>query len=346
MRKLRCFLLILIINPFLGCGLGYYLHLAKGQLNIVSSTVNLEEIHLSTQDSTIKQKLILVDSLLIFAKNIGLKTEKNFKSYYDTKGNPVSWNISASPPYAFEAYLWRFPIVGFLPYKGFFDKTRAEEEYYRLKNLNYDVQLTPVSAYSTLGYFSDPLLSTTLSLPVGNLTELILHELTHSTVYFDGMTDFNESLASFVGRKGAEEFLNQQFGPNSEYIENLKVDEQDSKRFRSFIENVVDRLDSLYNTETNKMVILSKREKIFNEEKFSFSKTLKNYKNKNYENFLKWEINNARLLSYKRYNSGMPNFETVFYDCDQSLKSFISLAVNCSIKKRSSECINETFKMN
>ena len=239
MRKLRCFLLILIINPFLGCGLGYYLHLAKGQLNIVTSTVNLEEIHLSTQDSTIKQKLILVDSLLIFAKNIGLKTEKNFKSYYDTKGNPVSWNISASRPYAFEAYLWRFPIVGFLPYKGFFDKTRAEEEYYRLKNLNYDVQLTPVSAYSTLGYFSDPLLSTTLSLPVGNLTELILHELTHSTVYFDGMTDFNESLASFVGRKGAEEFLNRQFGPNSEYIENLKVDRQDSKKFRSFIENVV-----------------------------------------------------------------------------------------------------------
>ncbi|MEE3234544.1 MAG: aminopeptidase [Candidatus Latescibacterota bacterium] len=334
---------ILLASPLVGCGLGYYLHLFKGQINIATSTVDVKDLRVSTHDTSIVKKLVVVDSLLVFANELGLHTENNYQSYFDTKGQPVSWNVSASPPDTFKSYLWKFPIVGTLPYKGFFNKPRAQSEYFRLKTLNYDVHLSPVSAYSTLGYFSDPLLSTMMSLDIGNLSELLLHELTHSTIYIDDKADFNESLASFVGEKGAEKFLERQFGPNSEHFKNLVDSRVDSKQFRLFMENLVGRLDSLYSTESSLQVLMLKRQLIFDEEKVRFSKTLDSYSNKRYKAFLDWNLNNARLLSYRRYNSGVSNFQSVYDDCDQSIAKMITLVVKCSKTKATVDCINETF---
>ena len=343
MFRLFFVLCFLAVTQLTGCGIGYYLHLFKGQLNIVTSTTDVKHFRDATQDSTIIKKLVLVDSLLVFANKIGLNTRNNYQSYFDTQGEPISWNVSASLPHTFKSYLWEFPIIGSVPYKGFFDKTRAESEYSRLKELNYDVHMAPISAYSTLGYFSDPLLSTMLALEIGNLSELLLHELTHSTVYLDDMTDFNESFASFVGSKGSEQFLEQQFGPRSEYFQNLVDSRTDLQRFRSFMEKVVERLDSLYTTELNFQEVMIKRKLIFDEEKVHFSKRLHNYKNQNYKNFLDWDLNNARLLSYKRYNSSMPNFQAVYEKYDESIEKLISLAITCSKMKDSEACIQKSF---
>ena len=112
----------LFINPFVGCGFGYYLHLLRGQISVVTNVIEVDDYRASTNDSSIVGKLAIVDSLLVFAKQIGLNTEKNYQSYFDTRGRPISWNISASRPDTFKSYLWKFPIVGSLPYKGFFDK--------------------------------------------------------------------------------------------------------------------------------------------------------------------------------------------------------------------------------
>ncbi len=344
--RLVCIVSFLFGNPFIGCGLGYYLHLAKGQINVVTTAIDVDEYRVSTNDSSIVHKLAIVDSLLVFANEIGLKTEENYQSYFDTQGRPISWNVSASRQDKFESYLWKFPIVGSLPYKGFFDKPAAEREYLRLKKKNYDVHLSPVSAYSTLGYFSDPLLSTMLNLEVGSLSELLLHELTHSTVYFEGMTDFNESFASFVGIKATEEFLNRQFGPNSEYLNKLANSRDDSKRFRFFMELVVSRLDSLYSTEASRDAIMLKRNLIFVEEKIRFSGNLHEYNNKNYKTFLEWDLNNARLLSYKRYNSSMPNFQFLYLKFDNSIAKVISKVVACSKTNVPVDCIDQTFKFN
>ena len=343
MFRIIYFLYFLILTQLTSCGVGYYLHLFKGQLNIVTSTTDVKYFRDATKDSTILKKLVIVDSLLVFANEIGLNTRNNYQSYFDTQGEPISWNVSASQPDTFKSFLWEFPIVGSVPYKGFFDKNRAQSEYSRLKALNYDVHMAPISAYSTLGYFSDPLLSTMLTLEIGNLTELLLHELTHSTVYLSDMTDFNESFASFVGRKGAEQFLEQQFGPRSEYFQNLVDSRTDLQRFRLFMEKVVDRLDSLYSTEVNVEEIMFKRKFIFDEQKVLFSASLHNYKNQNYKNFLDWDLNNARLLSYKRYNSAMPNFQAVYEDYDESIEKLITLAITCSKMKDSYDCIQKTF---
>tara|TARA_B100001250_G_scaffold368699_1_gene351563 strand:+ start:3650 stop:4705 length:1056 start_codon:yes stop_codon:yes gene_type:complete len=345
MFRIINFVYFLVLTLLTSCGVGYYLHLFKGQLNVVTSTTDVTTFRGATKDSTILRKLVIVDSLLVFANEIGLNTRNNYQSYFDTQGEPISWNVSASQPDTFKSYLWEFPFVGSIPYKGFFDKKRAQSEYSRLKKLNYDVYMAPISAYSTLGYFSDPLLSTMLSLEIGNLTELLLHELTHSTVYLSGMTDFNESFASFVGRKGAEQFLEQQFGSRSEYFQNLVQSRVDLQRFRLFMEGVVDRLDSLYSTESNVQEVMLKRKFIFDKEKMLFSKSLHNYKNQNYKNFLNWDLNNARLLSYKRYNSAMPNFQAVYENNDESIEKLISLAITCSRMKEPYDCIQKTFNL-
>ena len=315
----------------------------RGQINVVTNAIDIDDYRASTNDSSVVLKLAIVDSLLLFAKQIGLKTEENYQSYFDTRGAPISWNVSASQPDTFKSYLWKFPIVGSLPYKGFFEKQRAEREYLRLKKLNYDVHLSPVSAYSTLGYFSDPLLSTMLNLEIGSLSELIFHELTHTTVYLEGMTDFNESFASFVGVKATEEFLNRQFGPNSDHLNEYFNSLDDSKRFRLFMEVVVSRLDSLYSSESSREAKLNKRNKIFNQEKVRFSEILSEYNNKNYKIFLEWDVNNARLLSYKRYNSSMPNFQSVYKTLDKSIAKVISIVVACSKTKVPVDCVEKTF---
>ncbi len=147
---------------------------------------------------------------------LGLARSANYESFYDTKGRPITYIVSACRKDRFQAYTWWFPIIGDVPYKGFFSKTDAQAEAGSLEKQGYDVSLGMAAAYSTLGYFPDPVLSTMLDYPDEQLAALLLHELTHGTIYLPGGTEFNEGLASFVGWQGALEFARKERGIESD----------------------------------------------------------------------------------------------------------------------------------
>ena len=231
-----------------------------------------------------------------------------------------------------------------MPYKGFFSRQRAERAYQELVDDGYDAILRPVSAYSTLGYFSDPLLSTMLDDPPDELANLILHELTHSTIFAEDNTDFNESLATFVGQKGSLLFLAHHFGPDTDHIVAAEQKRADAERFRNYMTGVVASLDSLYNQDLSKPETLSKREQVFAQAQEDFRLTLANYHNPNYNFFLKWTINNARLLSYRRYNSKLYLFEAIYQQQQQNMSKALAFFSICSKNDSPWQCLENGKK--
>ncbi|MBM3277660.1 MAG: aminopeptidase [Candidatus Handelsmanbacteria bacterium] len=293
-----------------GCGVDYYLHLAKGQARIAWRSTPIPEVLASpATPPDAAEKLGQVPTLVQFARHrLGLQTGDSYRRYFDTGGEPVSWNVSACPPDSFDPHLWHFPLVGALPYKGFFSWERAVREREELLAQGLDVLMGPVAAYSTLGYFSDPVLSTMLEEEEDGLAELLLHELTHATIYPAGQAEYSESAATYVGQAGALLYLEERYGPDAELLRLARLRQEDGRRFNAFVKEVADSLNTLYALALPREEVLRKREAIFARAKERFRLRRGEFAASRYDGFLKWEVNNARLLSYLRYHRDLHLF--------------------------------------
>ncbi len=326
----------------LGCEVPYYLHLAHGQLGVLSNCEPVETLLASAEVSPeVRAKLELIQSVRSYAQDrLGLALSDNYTCLHDTGGEPVSWNVSACSPTRFEPFTWSFPIVGKLAYKGFFRRDIAVEERDRLKSTGLDVVMRPVSAYSTLGYFTDPVLSTMLKYDDARLTELIIHELAHGTVFAKGFTDFNESLASFVGDTGSIMFLRSTGVAESE-VSVLLAHREEDHRFRAFMATVVAALDSLYELGLPSDYVLEERRKVFEAAQSSFDRS--QFASGRYDHFERWEINNAALLSYRRYNREMDLFEQLHKAKAKSLRETVKLCGGCASTQNPWSCLRDSL---
>jgi len=327
-----------------GCAdVDYYLHLARGQAHITLGRRSVEDV-LSDPATPpdIVERLNLAREVRRFAGDkIGLRgTSSSYTDYFDTAGEPVAWNVSASPPDRFEAYRWTFPFVGSLPYKGYFQSQRATAESDRLRGLGYDAIAGGVSAYSTLGYLSDPILSTMLDDPEDQFVDLILHELTHATVYVEDHTDFNESVASFIGKEGSLAFLEQRYGEGSEEVAKTRRKRKDLASFRLFLRGVTARLDSLYNSGSAREQVLTERLRVFEASKDDYRQQREDLGSGIYDGFLAWELNNARLLAYRRYNSNFEGLQALLARRRGDLALMMESIVLCGAAEDPWSCIN------
>ena len=248
-KYLRIFFQLLFVAFLILCVfnykvLNYGIAQAKGEIKILMDVKDINEV-LASKDfpDSLKPKLVLIQEIKKFAEDsLGIKKSENYTTIYDQKGYTLMWMLMASKPFAMEAKQWHFPFLGDFSYKGFFDKKKARTEQYNLKQEGYDTELGKASGWSTLGWFKDPVLSNMLYNSKGVLAELIIHELTHGTLYVKNNVDFNENLASFVGEKGAEKFLLMKFGKHSEEITNYKSNLADEKVFEKYLFNSTQQL--------------------------------------------------------------------------------------------------------
>lgn len=158
-------------------------------------------------DDKVKARLRYIEELRAFAaSDLGLPT-KSFGSYCDLKRPYVVWVVFAAPEFSVEAKRWWYPFVGGLKYRGFFEEKLAKEEGDRLRKQGLDVFVGGVEAYSTLGYFKDPVLNTFLHRSDHDLAELVFHELTHAKIFIPGDTDFNEAFATANAQDGVRRWL-------------------------------------------------------------------------------------------------------------------------------------------
>ena len=326
-----------------GCNLNYYWHLARGQSRVVYKRIPVQTLlarpNLAEQTRT---QLELIQAILLYAESVGLKTDDQYTTFYDTGGEPISWNVSASPPDRFSPYTWDFPFVGEVPYKGFFHRDLADEQRETLVAAGYDAIVRPVSAYSTLGIFSDPILSPMLSYAPDQLADLILHELTHALVYAPGQTDYNESLATFVGRQGSLLFLAQHFGTDTPLLQQAETRRADAVLFRRFMVETVAALDSLYSLGLPRSVVLRDRQVVFAQRQRDFELIRIKFTRNQYDGFLQWELNNARLLSYRRYNANLTLFSAVYRTYGEDLASALEIFASCAEDDDPWQCLRVT----
>ena len=219
-----------------------------GQVEIVYNARELEDVYSDAQvDSKVKEKLKLIEAIREFAfDSIGLKRNDNYTTYYDQKGKRLLYVVTASKPFELVPYEWSFPIIGDVPYKGFFVEEKANAERDRLKAEGWDTDIGGASGWSTLGWFRDPVLSNMLETDEGDLAELIIHELTHGTIYVNGDANYNENLATFIGVNGAAWYLTSRYGKDSkQYQDYLHANSEDDIRTQFMLSSAV-YLDSIY----------------------------------------------------------------------------------------------------
>ncbi|MDP4679690.1 MAG: aminopeptidase, partial [Cyclobacteriaceae bacterium] len=228
--------------------LKYGIMQGRGQLNVVFNARPIEEVMADSNFSdSLKMKIELMQEIREFAiDSLGLKDTENYTSIFDQKGEEILWNLSASQPYQLKSVQWSFPFLGKFSYKGFFDLNKAKEERNVLEDQGFDTRIRTVNAWSTLGWFKDPILSNQLQRSEGSLAEMVIHELTHATIFIKDSLDFNENLASFIGEKGAIKFLKYRYGTESAYRYDYINSEQDYIKYTNHMLTGTKYLDSLY----------------------------------------------------------------------------------------------------
>lgn len=208
----RRILLLCAVAALAGCGAidaaDYYLQGASGQLEILSRAKPIAEVMGESSDPLLKQRLARVQEIRAFAsRELGLPDNASYTRYADLGRPFVVWNVFAAPELSLESRQWCFPIAGCVSYRGYFNEKDAGDEAARLKEAGEDVWLSGVPAYSTLGYFDDPVLSTFVRWPETEVARMVFHELAHQVVYVKDDTQFNESFAATVEEAGVRRWL-------------------------------------------------------------------------------------------------------------------------------------------
>jgi len=239
--------------------------------------------------------------------SLGLNAGGRFSSYADVGHDTLVLVISASPRDALTEYQWRYPIVGSVPYKGFFDFGAAAAEARALEAQGYDTYTRPAPAFSTLGWFDDPLLSTAMTRDKVSLVSMVLHELTHSTWYVPSQTPFDESLAEFAGWRGAECFFRARH--DSAAAARAAAIWRDERKLGAFYERLSARLDSVYARREGGMALQFGRDSAFASARAELAtKTFDVY---NGVAMSKAPLNNAAVVAQRIYGTHLGVFDRV-----------------------------------
>lgn len=315
--------------------LTYALRMLKGELTIVIGARNFADVYADPQVSdSIKSRLHLIDEIKQFAyDSIGLKHSDNYTSFYDQHNQRLMYVVTAAPRYELQPYLWHFPVLGNVPYKGFFDDEKAKQERDRLIDLGYDCDIGGASGWSTLGWFRDPVLSSMLRRSEGDLAELIIHELTHGTIFVKDSVEYNENFAEFVGHEGANWFLRTKYGIDSREYRTYTDSYNDDKIKTRFMLRQAHLLDSVYRSFGPTVPVAEKEQQRNNYFHFIWGRALllhladdTTFGDRIYKRLL--EGGNTIFLQYTRYDSKQNDFSEQFAECGYDLRLFVSNMVS------------------
>jgi predicted aminopeptidase len=319
----------ILIMGAAACSPGYVLRGAYEQSKILLARREISSvIEDPTTSANEREKLQVVVNARAFAEGIGLNPGGSFKSFAEVSRDPLAWVVVASRRDAFAMYTWWFPIVGTVPYKGFFDKPDAEVQVKELQALGFEASMRGTEAFSTLGWFDDPVVSTTLKNAPSRIANTVIHESVHTTVWIPGSVPFNESLANFVGSQGAVDFFAKQVkechaagGECGEKERQLAAAQRENTfqfELADLVDNLFASLEKLYNDPA-----LSSEEKIARRVEV-FDSTMKPFRQRFPTLQILKEVNNADIIQLKLYLSNIWAFRELFIQRDRDWGAFMN----------------------
>ncbi|MXZ80334.1 MAG: aminopeptidase [Gammaproteobacteria bacterium] len=304
---------VIILCVFMtGCSsLGYIAQATRGQIEIAFARTPIDEILANKgADAETRKRLELVKRIRRFAiDELDLPDNRSYTTYSELGRRYAVWNVVAAPAYSLTLKTWCFPMTGCLAYRGYFSEEKAEAYEQSLAERGYDTDLYGVVAYSTLGWFDDPVLDTFLHYPEHVLAGLIFHELAHQVVYVKDDTAFNEAFATAVEQEGVERWM-RKYGDSSRVSEYRRAHERNS-RVIGLILNYRNRLAEAYDS-TGQDGLASAKGRILGELTAAYeSLSQKGEGTEYWDRWFSRELNNARLGSIATYHSLVPAFRDV-----------------------------------
>lgn len=303
--------LLLAIALLAGCT-GYYLQAAAGQASLMRARVPMEQVLADPATAaTLRQQLLLVDAALLFARlDLGLPSTRSYRHYADLGRPYVVWNVFAAPEFSLEPRQWCYPIAGCTTYRGWFSEKRARTSAARLVARGDDVFVGGVAAYSTLGWFTDPVLNTMLGDNDAGLAGLLFHELAHQRVYVPGDTLFNESFATLVEEEGARRWLASRSDDTA--LCSLEVRQSRRAAVLGLIGELRTLLAVVYASEASVELRRQQRAVAFNQARSSYARLRAGWTEPPwFDSWFEPGLNNARLAALSSYEGYVPAFRAL-----------------------------------
>jgi predicted aminopeptidase len=326
LRLTRLLLLIALSVTSSGC---YYMQAAAGHWELMRKREPIAEVIGDSNTSTeLKDRLRLVQAARQFSiEELALPDNESYRSYADIEREFVVWNVFATPEFSLEAKRWCFPVAGCVSYRGYFSRDAAIRESERLARDGYDVAIGGVSAYSTLGNFNDPVLSSMMNWDEIQLVGVLFHELAHQVLYIKGDSGFNESFATAVEEFGLERWLASMGRP-----EDIELYRQRRQLRRDLMTLVARARDDLRVTfaaavEEDEM----RRLKALRLERLAEDmRSVLTRAGRKSASWLNGELNNARIASMTLYEGWLPSFRSLLARCEQDIQCFYDRAKELS----------------
>jgi len=340
MRYLRIFLLLTATLFTTSCAnLGYYSQAVTGQLDILAHTRTIAELlddspvadvepYVVTRPlaPAVKARLVTVLQIREFATQaLALPDNDSYRVYADLDRAQVAWNVVATPEFSLTPKEWCFPVAGCVPYRGYFSHKRARQFADELRNDRLDVRIAGVAAYSTLGWFSDPVFSTQLHRSDTDIAAIIFHELAHQKLYLRGDATFNESFATTVEIEGMHRWLAQ--GNDKDALDNYLLDRTCHTQFVDLLLKFRTRLEALYASPLPAEQMRAAKARDFEALRAEYALLREHWGGyKSYDTWFTQGLNNAHLASVGLYHQYVPAFQALLASVHGDLPAFYRLA--------------------
>lgn len=323
----RCLKILVFAGTLLtvaGCTqLGYYAQSVRGQLDIWRREQPIETVLDDPVSSpTLREKLALALKAREFAsRELGLPQNDSYRRYADLERPYVVWNVYAAPEFSLQPVQWCFAMAGCVSYRGYFAKADADAFAAAAASQGHDVHVGGVPAYSTLGWFADPVLNTFIHYPAAEVARLIFHELSHQVVYVKDDTVFNESFAVTVEREGLRRWI-ARHGADQDRQRVARMQDY-RKGFLALIEAYRDRLGKLYQQRIAPEAMRAAKRQLFAQMQRDYGALKSSWGGyAGYDRWFAQAPNNALLASVSIYTQNVPAFEAMLAEHGGDLPRF------------------------
>ena len=311
-----------------GCSsVGYYSQAVGGHLKLMRAREDIKDVIADESTSSeLRQKLQTLLAAREFAvAELGLPDNDSYSTFVETGRAAVTWNVVAASEFSVNPKTWCFPVAGCVSYRGYFAREDADAYAAALAAENYDVTVGGASAYSTLGWFDDPVLDTMLRGRDTRYVGTLFHELAHQLLYVKDDSNFNEAFATFVEQQGTRQWL--EASGEAERIEQYNLQSQRVEDFIDLLRSTRTALQTTFAKDLDEQAMREEKAAVFDTMRADYEELKEQWGGfSGYDNWFKRDLNNARLVAVSTYHKYVPAFYAMYLEAGEDLNAFYDVA--------------------